>query len=126
MLTDSQAFSGFSSNDIPATRDFYREKLGVEVEEADDMLTLKLGGGANVLVYPKENHEPATFTVLNFPVKDINAAVDGLSRSGVEFEHYGEGFHQDERGIASGMGPPIAWFKDPSGNILSVMQVDDD
>ena len=125
MLTDSHAFSGFSSNDIPSSRDFYREKLGLEVEEQDGMLTLKLGGGANVIIYPKDNHEPATYTTLNFPVKDIDAAVDELTRSGVEFERYGEGFDQDERGIMRGNGPPIAWFKDPAGNVLSVIELED-
>ena len=125
MLTDSHAFSGFSSDDIPKAKEFYGGTLGLEVEEQDGMLTLKLGGGANVIVYPKDNHEPATYTMLNFPVKDIDAAVDELTRSGVEFERYGESFDQDERGIMRGSGPPIAWFNDPAGNILSVLQLDD-
>ena len=125
MLTDSHAFSGFSSDDILKAKEFYGGTLGLEVEEQDGMLTLKLGGGANVIVYPKDNHEPATYTMLNFPVKDIDAAVDELTRSGVEFERYGEGLDQDERGIMRGSGPPIAWFKDPAGNILSVLQLDD-
>ncbi|CAN5800748.1 VOC family protein [soil metagenome] len=125
MLTDSHAFSGFSSDDILKAKEFYGGTLGLEVEEQDGMLTLKLGGGANVIVYPKDNHEPATYTMLNFPVKDIDAAVDELTRSGVEFERYGEGLDQDERGIMRGSGPPIAWFKDPAGNILSVLQLED-
>ncbi len=128
MNLGQHAFSGFAVDDTAKAKEFYGQTLGLEVTELPNMglLQLTIANGGKVLIYPKPNHEPATFTVLNFPVKDINAAVDGLSRSGVEFEHYGEGFHQDERGIASGMGPPIAWFKDPSGNILSVMQVDDD
>lgn len=125
MLTDSHAFSGFSSDDISKAKEFYGGTLGLEVEEQNGMLTLKLGGGANVIVYPKDNHQPATYTMLNFPVKDIDAAVDELTRTGVEFERYGEGFDQDERGIMRGSGPPIAWFKDPAGNILSVLQLDD-
>jgi len=124
MLKDSQAFSGFSSNDIPAAKKFYAQTLGLEVSEENDMLTLKLGGGHAVLIYPKETHEPATYTTLNFPVADIEAAVDWLVGRGVAVEHYGEGFNQDERGIMRGQGPPIAWFKDPAGNILAVMQQD--
>jgi len=124
MLRDSQPFSGFSSNDIPAAREFYAERLGLDVTEDNDMLTLKLGGGHTVLIYPKENHEPATYTTLNFGVKDIEAEVDELISRGIEFERYGEGFNQDERGVAHDAGPPIAWFKDPAGNILSVMQTE--
>jgi catechol 2,3-dioxygenase-like lactoylglutathione lyase family enzyme len=121
MLKDSHAFSGFSSNDIPKAREFYTETLGLEVTEANGMLTLNLAGGGKVLIYPKDDHEPASFTVLNFPVKDIDAAVDGLTKAGVEFERY-EGAGQDERGIAREYPPPIAWFKDPAGNILAVLE----
>jgi len=121
MLKDSQAFSGFSSNDIPKAREFYSRTLGLEVTEANGMLTLNLAGGGKVLIYPKDNHEPASFTVLNFPVKDIDGAVDGLTKAGVEFERY-EGAGQDERGIAREYPPPIAWFKDPAGNILAVLE----
>ena len=121
MLKDSQAFSGFYSNDIPKAREFYSRTLGLEVTEANGMLTLNLAGGGKVLIYPKDNHEPASFTVLNFPVKDIDGAVDGLTKAGVEFERY-EGAGQDERGIAREYPPPIAWFKDPAGNILAVLE----
>lgn len=124
MLKDSNAFSGFSSNDIPAAREFYGQTLGLEVSEENGMLTLKLGGGQTTLIYPKDDHQPATFTVLNFQVGDIDGAVDDLVAAGVTFERYGEGFGQDERGIARGVGPSIAWFKDPAGNILSVIQTD--
>ena len=121
MLKDSQAFSGFSSNDIPKAREFYGQTLGLEVTEANGMLTLNLAGGGKVLIYPKDDHEPASFTVLNFPVKDIDGTVDGLTKAGVEFERY-EGAGQDERGIAREYPPPIAWFKDPAGNILAVLE----
>jgi catechol 2,3-dioxygenase-like lactoylglutathione lyase family enzyme len=124
MLKDSPAFSGFSSDDLTKARDFYAQTLGVKVTEENGMLTLKLGGGQTVLIYPKDDHQPAAYTALNFPVKDIDAAVDELRGRGVEFERYGEGFGQDERGISRGMGPPIAWFRDPAGNILSLIQLD--
>jgi catechol 2,3-dioxygenase-like lactoylglutathione lyase family enzyme len=120
MLRDSQAFSGLSSSDIGAARTFYADKLGLEVTEERGMLTLHLAGGGRVLIYPKENHEPATFTVLNFPVDDIDRAADELIAAGVRFERY-DGMTQDERGIARGNGPDIAWFKDPAGNILSIL-----
>lgn len=122
MLKDSRAFSGFSSNDIPAAKRFYGETLGLNVDEDNDMLTLKLAGDNAVLIYPKEDHQPSTYTVLNFPVTDIDAAVDGLVAAGVTFERYGGDFKQDERGVMREFGPPIAWFKDPAGNILSVME----
>ena len=125
MFRDSHAFSGFSTNDIPKAREFYAETLGVEVTEENGMLNLHIAGGGTVLIYPKDNHEPASFTVLNFPVNDIDKAVDKLTQAGVRFERY-EGANQDERGIARPLtadyGPPIAWFKDPAGNILSVLQ----
>ena len=125
MLKDSHAFSGFSSNDIPKAREFYATTLGLEVTEANGMLTLNLAGGAMVIIYPKDDHEPASFTVLNFPVDDIESVVDSLTKAGVRFERY-DGFEQDERGIARPPrpedGPLIAWFKDPAGNILSVLQ----
>jgi catechol 2,3-dioxygenase-like lactoylglutathione lyase family enzyme len=122
MLTHSEAFSGFSAPDIEAARRFYGDTLGLETSEDNGLLTLHIAGDRNVLVYPKPDHEPATFTVLNFPVDDIDAAVDGLAERGVEFERY-EGFGQDERGIMREQGPPIAWFRDPAGNILSVIQL---
>ena len=126
MFKDNHAFSGFSTNDIATAREFYGKTLGLEVTEDEGMgmLTLHLAGGGNVLIYPKDNHQPATFTVLNFPVGDINGAVDALTKAGVEFERY-EGTPHDERGIVRGpaeSGPPIAWFKDPAGNILSVLE----
>ena len=121
MFKDSHAFSGFSSNDIAKSKEFFDQTLGVEVTEENGMLTLHLAGGGNVLIYPKDNHEPATFTVLNFPVDDIDQAVDKLTKAGIAFERY-EGMGQDERGIMRGQGPAIAWFKDPAGNILSVLE----
>jgi catechol 2,3-dioxygenase-like lactoylglutathione lyase family enzyme len=121
MLKDSHGFSGFSTNDIARAKAFYTDTLGLEVTEENGMLTLHLAGGGRVLIYPKDNHEPATFTVLNFPVEDIDKAVDALTGAGVEFERY-EGSGQDERGIARQYPPPIAWFKDPAGNILSVLE----
>jgi len=124
MLKGSDAFSSFSSNDIPAAKTFYTDALGLDVSEENDMLTLKFGGGHTVLIYPKDDHQPATFTVLNIESTDIDATVQGLTERGVEFERYGEDFEQDEHGIARGIGPPIAWFKDPAGNILSVIQTD--
>lgn len=122
MFRDSHAFSGFSTNDIAKAREFYGETLGLEVTEENGMLNLHLAGGGRVLIYPKENHEAASFTVLNLPVDDIDAAVDRLTAAGVQFERY-EGSGQDARGIARAYPPPIAWFKDPAGNILSVIQV---
>lgn len=123
MLRDSHAFSGFSVNDLAATKEFYSTVLGVEVSEGDMGLTLKLVGGNDVFVYQKDDHEPATYTILNFPVDDIDRTVNQLTVSGVIFEHY-DGM-TDEKGIARGratrQGPDIAWFKDPAGNILSVL-----
>jgi catechol 2,3-dioxygenase-like lactoylglutathione lyase family enzyme len=121
MFRDSHAFSGFSSNDIAKTRAFYADTMGLDVTEQNGMLTLHLAGGGNVIVYPKDDHEPASFTVLNFPVADIDAAVDRLTAAGVRFERY-DGLEQDERGIARAYPPPIAWFKDPAGNILAVLE----
>ena len=121
MFRDSRAFAGFSSNDIAKARAFHAQTLGLEVTEANGMLTLHLAGGGTVLIYPKDNHEPASFTVLNFPVEDIDQAVDRLTKAGIQFERYEES-SQDERGIMREFGPPIAWFKDPAGNILSVLQ----
>jgi catechol 2,3-dioxygenase-like lactoylglutathione lyase family enzyme len=121
MLTDSHAYSGFSSNNIPATKAFYADTLGLEVTEENGMLTLHLAGGGTVLVYPKDDHQPATYTCLNFPVADIDATVDELTSLGITFERY-EGASQDERGVARDYGPPIAWFTDPAGNILSIIE----
>ena len=121
MLRESHAFSGFSSNDIPKAKAFYGETLGLEVTEENGMLTLHLATGGRVLIYPKDDHVPATFTILNFPVDDIDGAVDKLTTLGIQFERYPES-GQDDRGIAREYGPPIAWFKDPAGNILSVLE----
>ena len=121
MLKDSSAFSGFSANDIPAARAFYADILGLDVTEENGMLALKFAGGGHGIIYPKPNHEPATFTVLNFPVADVSATVERLAAAGVVFERY-PGLQQDERGIARDPdGPTIAWFKDPAGNILSIL-----
>jgi catechol 2,3-dioxygenase-like lactoylglutathione lyase family enzyme len=121
MFRESPAFSGFSSNDIPACKAFYADTLGLEVSEENGQLMLDLAGGGQVLIYPKDNHVPATYTVLNFKVDDIDAAVDGLVAAGVTMERY-EGFDQDERGIMRDFGPAIAWFTDPAGNIIAVLQ----
>ena len=121
MFSDSKAFSGFATDDVDAARAFYSGTLGLEVTEEHGLLTLHLAGDTNVLVYPKPEHTPAEFTVLNFPVDDVEAAVDALTGRGVEFERY-EGAPQDEKGIMRGNGPDIAWFRDPAGNILSVLR----
>jgi catechol 2,3-dioxygenase-like lactoylglutathione lyase family enzyme len=122
MFKSTKAFSGFSVDDIPAAEKFYSETLGLEVSEENGMLTLHIAGGTEILIYPKgDDHVPATYTILNFPVDDIDAAVEELVGRGVEFEKYNM---VDENGIARDSGPPIAWFKDPAGNILSVLQTD--
>ncbi len=124
MLKDSHAFSGFSVDDLEVAKKFYGETLGLDVSETDQGLMVGLLGSNGVFVYQKDDHVPATFTILNFPVDDIDAAVDELAAAGIAFEHY-EGM-TDEKGIARGLemdrGPSIAWFKDPAGNFLSVMQ----
>ncbi|TDC42433.1 VOC family protein [Micromonospora sp. KC213] len=119
LLGGSPAFSGFSVDDIPAAKRFYAETLGLDVAEEHGMLHLRLAGGREVLVYPKPEHQPATYTVLNFPVDDIEQAVAELRGRGVRFETYD---YVDAQGIHRGEGPPIAWFRDPAGNILSVLQ----
>jgi catechol 2,3-dioxygenase-like lactoylglutathione lyase family enzyme len=125
IIKNSRAFSGFSTNDIPKAKEFYGTTLGLDVTEENGMLTLKFPGGHTVIIYPKgDDHRPATFTVLNLQVDDIDRAVDELTAAGVTFERYGEDAGQDERGIARAYPPPIAWFKDPAGNILSVIQTD--
>jgi len=123
MFHDSRAFSGFSTNDIEKARQFYGETLGLDITEPMGVLNVSFAGGGMTVIYPKDDHQPATFTVLNFPVVDIDAAVDRLVAAGITFERY-EGLGQDERGIAREYPPPIAWFKDPAGNILSVIQTD--
>ena len=125
MLKTSHAFSGFSTNDIGKAKEFYGRTLGLEVSEEHGILNLHLGGGADVLIYPKANHAPATFTVLNFPVDDVDKAVDELVKRGVHFEIYNDpGIKTDDKGISRGNGgPTIALFKDPAGNILSVLDI---
>lgn len=121
MFAKTKAFSGFAVDDLQKARSFYGDSLGIETSEDHGLLTLHLAGERDTLVYPKPNHTPADYTILNFPVEDIEATVDGLTERGVEIERY-EGFDQDERGIFRGGGPLIAWFKDPAGNVLSVLQ----
>ncbi len=123
MLSDSKAFSGFAVNDLQKAKEFYGRVLGLNVSESHGLLRLHLAGGSTVLVYPKPNHSPATFTILNFPVANVDAAVDELTKRGMRFEIYDEGsLRTDERGVFRGGGPVIAWFKDPAGNILSVLE----
>ena len=122
MFGTTKAFSGFSVNDIAAAKAFYGDTLGLRVSEENGMLTLHIAGDRDILVYPKPNHSPATYTILNFPVEDIDRTVDELVERGVTFERY-EGMGQDDRGINRAGGPPIAWFTDPAGNILSVLQL---
>ena len=125
MLEASKAFSGFSANDIEKAKEFYGKTLGLKVSESHGLLTLHLAGDNNVLIYPKPNHVPATFTVLNFPVKHVDQAVDELTKRGVRFEIYDlPDIKTDKKGIMRGKGPTIAWFKDPAGNILSVLEQD--
>ena len=121
----SEAFSSFSVNDLKKAKEFYEETLGVDVEEQEEGLKLEFKGGS-VFIYPKDDHKPATFTVLNFPVDDIDAAVDKLTKAGIKFESYGGEIKTDKKGIfrgpENGNGPNIAWFKDPAGNVLSVIE----
>lgn len=125
MFKPTASFSGFSVNDLAKAKEFYANKLGLKVEDNEMGLRISLPNGQEVFAYSKENHEPASFTVLNFVVENIDEAVDDLTKQGVVFEKY-EGFHQDEKGIARGLaankGPDIAWFKDPAGNIFSVLK----
>ena len=122
MIRVDEAFNGFSVNDLAAAKDFYGKTLGVPLEEIPAGLSLKIGNG--ILVYPKQDHQPATYTVLNFPVDDIDQALDELTGKGIKFEHYAG--ITDHKGVARGLahdrGPDIAWFKDPAGNILSILQ----
>jgi catechol 2,3-dioxygenase-like lactoylglutathione lyase family enzyme len=124
MFKDTKAFSGFAVDDVAKAREFYEQTLGIRASEEHGILTLHLAGGDRpTLIYPKPDFEPATYTILNFPVADIDEAVDALTERGVDFERY-DGFGQDEKGISRDAGPPIAWFRDPAGNILSVLQLD--
>jgi predicted enzyme related to lactoylglutathione lyase len=125
MLEKSKTFSSFSAPDIGKQKEFYRRTLGLKTSEDHGLLRLHLAGDNDVLIYPKPNHVPATFTVLNFRVDDVDLAVDELTKRGVRFEHYNQGtLNTDEKGIMRGNGPTIAWFKDPAGNILSVVKPD--
>jgi catechol 2,3-dioxygenase-like lactoylglutathione lyase family enzyme len=121
MFAKTKAFSGFSVDDLDKARHFYGDTLGIETSEEYGLLTLHLAGGRDTLAYPKPNHTPATYTILNFEVDDIDQAVDELAARGVQFERY-DGLGQDEKGINRAGGPYIAWFKDPAGNILAVLQ----
>ena len=122
MFADTKAFSGFAVPDLKEARAFYEDTLGLRVSEENGLINLHLAGNRDTLVYPKPDHAPANYTILNFQVDDIDAAVDVLRERGVQFERY-EGFDQDDKGIARPEdGPPIAWFTDPAGNILSVLQ----
>jgi catechol 2,3-dioxygenase-like lactoylglutathione lyase family enzyme len=120
MFAETKAFSGFAVPDIEQAKEFYGSTLGVNVTEENGLLTLHLAGGRDTLIYAKPDHEPANYTILNFQVDDVEQAVDELAARGVTMERY-EGFDQDEKGIMRGQGPDIAWFKDPAGNILSVL-----
>ena len=123
MFKNTKAFSGFSVDDLRKAKAFYSQTLGLEVAELPEGLELQIASGTGIFIYPKPNHTPATFTILNFPVDDIEQAVDELAKRGVRFEHYNKGdLKTDEKGIARGPGPNIAWFKDPAGNILSVLE----
>ncbi len=123
MFEDTRAFSGFSVDDLEKAKEFYGQTLGIDVTEANGLLQLHIAGDTTILVYPKDNHAPATFTILNFPVADIEQAVDNLTARGVRFESYNQGdLVTDEKGISRSGGPKIAWFKDPAGNILSVLE----
>lgn len=125
MLKESKAFSGFSVNNIQNAKKFYGEILGLEVSETGDHLQLKIAGGANIFVYQKDNHAPATFTILNFPVDSVEKTVEDLTKRGVHFEVYTDGpLKTDEKGVFRGEGPKIAWFKDPAGNFLSILEED--
>jgi catechol 2,3-dioxygenase-like lactoylglutathione lyase family enzyme len=121
MFTNTKAFSGFAVPDLAKAKEFYGDTLGLKTSEEYGLLTLHIAGDRDVLVYPKPDHAPATYTILNFPVDDIDNVVDELAARGVQFERY-DSMEQDERGIHRGGGPYIAWFKDPAGNILSVLQ----
>jgi len=126
MFKDTRAYSGFSVNDMQKAKEFYNGILGIDVSENEmGIMNLHIAGGTKIIVYPKPNHEPATFTILNFNVEDVDKAVDGLVAKGVKFEQYDFGqIKTDEKGImrGNGQGPDIAWFKDPAGNILSVLK----
>ena len=124
MFANTKAFSGFAVDDLEQARRFYGETLGIKtsvLDEENGLISLHLAGDRDTLVYVKPDFEPATYTILNFQVDDIDKAVDGLAERGVSLERY-DGFEQDDKGVARGPGPSIAWFKDPAGNILSIVE----
>ena len=126
MFADTKAYSGFAVDDLQKAKKFYGETLGLRMSDVDPgngLMALHISGSRDILVYLSPSHTPASFTILNFPVEHVEEAVDELMRRGVRFERY-DGFEQDEKGINRGVGPPIAWFKDPAGNILSVTTQD--
>lgn len=124
MFGSVKAFSGFAVDDLDAARAFYADVLGLDVQEVGDgLLSLNIAGGTTILIYPKPDFTPATYTMLNFPVADVEAAVDELTAKGVTFLRY-DGFDQDDKGISRSAGPAIAWFTDPAGNILAVLDAD--
>jgi catechol 2,3-dioxygenase-like lactoylglutathione lyase family enzyme len=124
MFTNTKASASFAVDDVDKARQFYGDTLGLKTSEGPEgVLLLHIEGSNDTIVYPKPDYTPATYTILNFPVEDIEQAVDALAERGVTFERY-EGFDQDERGISHAGGPPIAWFRDPAGNILSVLKPD--
>ena len=123
MLSEGKAFASFSVNDLEKARTFYGQTLGLDVDKTAEGLDVKLPGSGRAFIYPKPNHVPATFTVLNFPVEDVDRAVDELKKRGVRFEQYDfPSLKTDAKGITRGNGPTIAWFKDPAGNILSMIE----
>jgi catechol 2,3-dioxygenase-like lactoylglutathione lyase family enzyme len=123
MFENTKAFSGFAVDDVEKAREFYGETLGVRTSVENGLLVLHLAGERDTIAYPRPNHTPAEYTILNFPVDDVEQAVDELVSRGVRFEHY-DGMDQDEKGIMRGHGPDIAWFTDPAGNVLSVLKPD--
>ena len=122
MFENTKAFSSFSVDDLEAAKRFYGQTLDLNVSESEEGLELRLAGGGAVFIYPKPNHEAASFTVLNFPVSNIEKSVDDLRKRGVRFEQYEGELKTDNKGIHHNAGPKIAWFKDPAGNILSVLE----
>ncbi len=122
MFKETKAFSGFSVDDIDQAKDFYGGTLGIDLTDENGMVGLHIADGGDIIIYPKDDHTPASFTILNFPVDDVDQAVDELTERGVSFERY-EGLQQDEKGISRDDMGAIAWFKDPAGNVLSVLQM---
>jgi predicted enzyme related to lactoylglutathione lyase len=122
MFADTRAFSGFSVDDIERAKEFYGDVLGLDVTEEEGLLGLHIADGGDIMVYPKDDHVPATFTILNFPVDDIDEAADELADKGISLVRY-EQFDQDDKGIMRGEGGPIGWFEDPAGNVLSILEM---